>query len=195
MAIQLQDGTGTGNLVKVNGQNQLRTVAETQEMEHYHAREFSRVFVMPVTYTHDGSGVVLHMKNDSQRRNIVFHQVHMQVVGFTGGTAFPDSGNYLVLEYGPTRSSGGTLLTAANTRRDSGRVSDAVIYSDPTVSGTGEEIDRWYPKEDGDWIRMKREEAHIIGFNDTFQIRLVTDHTSGVVQVNVRYSEINLEIE
>lgn len=195
MSIQIADGTGKGFLTSVNEQNQLKTVAEEHTMEHFHAREYSRVFVIVDTYSFTGNSVVFHMKNDSQRRNIVFHEVFMQIMNPAGGTTFPSTNTYFVTEYGPTRSSGGELITAVNTRRDSGLLSDTTIYKGPTVSGTGEEIGRWYPKEDADWIKQKHEESFIMGFNDTFQVRLVTDHTSGTALVKIRFSEVNFDLE
>jgi hypothetical protein len=75
--------------------------------------------------------------------------------------------------------------------------SAAVTATDnnPTMAGTFLEFDRYYPASEADQLTYNKEGALVLGQNDTFEIRITSDHTSGVAQARISFIEYDPSVE
>jgi hypothetical protein len=187
MAFIIEDGHGTANKAKVNSDGQLTTQAETHELQHHISRTEGQVYqtVGRETAITNATQTILHIKNTSTTQLFTVSYIRVQLVGETGGTAVPDPATYFQFGFGRTYGSGGTAVTPINMNRTSGNVASLTAYNDsPTMAGTFTEIDAWYP--DGDNMHVfNKHGSLLLGFNDTFEIRLVTDHTAGLAYARI----------
>lgn len=195
MAFHIEDGTGSGRKVAVTSEFQLKTQAETQQLQHHISRNTGQVYqtVGRETAIAAATQTILHLKNTSTTKNMVITFMRMQLVGEAGGTAVPDPATYFQIGFGRTYSSGGTAVTPVNVNTNSGNVAAITAYDNsPVMAGTFTEIDAWYP--DGSAMQIFNKQGSVIlGFNDTIEVRLVTDHTSGLAYARLTSMFIDKE--
>lgn len=189
-SVRIEGGTGKGYDAAVTEDNQLKTVAESQSQQHYESYYNGRVYQAIVDIPINGNTVALHMTNDSQNRYMVATYIRLQTVELAGGTTLPDQNTYFTLSFDGTYSSGGQVVTPVNMRRDSGKLSDVSCYSNANITGDTEFFDRWYVESDYKEHTFNKEGSLILGFRDTMQITMNTDHTSGRVKARVAYMEV-----
>ena len=128
------------------------------------------------------------MKNTSSNSNMVITYLRHQVVGATGGTSFPNTSNYFTVGLTRTYASGGSTATPVNVFGGSGNTAEVTAYqSGPTLSGTAQEIDRWYTKSDGDMNTFNKEGALIIPPNQTMEVSYVGDRTGGTIYARISF--------
>jgi len=190
------EGPKRGTAVNVTKDGDLTTRAVVHELQHHHSREFGQVYQVigdDVTIA-NGINTLLHMRNDSSTHAVVISYIRLQSVDLAGGTAPPAATTYFQLGSGTTWTSGGTAVTPINVNRASGNTADVTAYDNtPTVGGTFVELDRWYPDADGAEQTYNKHGSIILGKNDTLEIRLVTDNTSGTGYCRVTFAMIELE--
>jgi hypothetical protein len=133
----------------------------------------------------NGTFVALHIRNTSIQRQLAIVTIRTQVLGLAGGTALPSSNTYLQCGYNRTYVSGGTAVVPVNMNRASGNAAEAVCYTNnPTLTGTFIESCRAYPDANGFLCEAASAAGGLIlGLNDTVEIRIVSDHTSGIIHV------------
>lgn len=189
MAEQIRDGTGTGNLVKVDSTNRLLVDAKSASLQHSISHDDQLAFqVVSAGTPTNGTTTITHIKNTSNTRNLIITFIRIQSLGLTGGTSIPDSSNYWSIRLGRTYVSDGSLLTPVNVSAGSSNSPEATIYnSNPTLTGTALEIDRYYPVSDGDKETYNKESALIVPPGQTFEIAYVGDHTSGTLYARVSF--------
>ena len=177
MGEQIRDGGGKGFLVKVTGENQLKTTAEVHSIQHHVSRVNGETYqvigdfasIVGSTYS------ILHLKNTNSIKKMCVSYIRVQAVGITGSTV-PDPDSYFQIGFGTTYSSGGTATIPVVLNRTSGKASGVTAYgNNPTVSGTFTEFDRWYLEGDGKMMVFNKEGSLFLGQNDTMEIRFVSD--------------------
>lgn len=178
-----------GTTARVNDEGNLNTRAITHSLQHHHSRNDGQVYqvIGDATVT-AGTNTVLHITNDSDTKWLIGTFIRMQSVDLAGGTAPPSANTYFQMGFGTTWSSGGIEVFPTNMNRTSGNEPSITAYDGlPTVTGTFTEIDRYYPDSDADQVTFNKAGSLILGKNDTLEIRLVTDNTSGTAYARVTF--------
>ena len=185
---------GSGDQARVSTDGQLFTQAENLPLQHYISRFRGQAYQFQMNHTISGTGtkVVGHIRNNSPTLSLVATFARLQAIGLTGGTTLPDDGNYWALGFGRTFSSGGTSTTPINMNRNSGNAAAVIAYdNNPTLAGTFDEFDRFYPT-DGGQFSFNKEGSLILGANDTLEFRFVTDHTAGELYARLTFLMMDL---
>jgi hypothetical protein len=198
MALQILDGQGRGYNAGVTAEGLLRVQAQTNALQFHHSREHEAAYQVQGDFAsvNNSTHTVLHLKNTSATKLVVVTYIRCQFLDYAGGTALPNVATYWGFGLNRTVSSGGTAVTPLNMNASSGN-SAAVTATDnnPTMAGTFAEFDRWYPKEEGQMLTYNKEGSLILGQNDTFEIRITSDHTSGVAQARISFIEYDPTLE
>ena len=184
----IRDGHGSGNLAKVSSDGRLRTYSKSASIQHVVSEHEEEAYQLIGTATlSSGTVCALHITNTSDELMIVTYLRH-QIVGATGGTAFPNTSNYFSVGLDATYTSGGSEATAVNVFVGSGNTAGITAYQgDPTLGGTKKEIDRWYTKADGDMNTFNKEGALIVPPNKTMCICYVGDQTGGTIYARISF--------
>ena len=181
MSFVIEDGTGKSSKAGVTKENQVLTQAENHELQHHISWNDGQAYQIlgEITTIAAATETVLHIQNTSSTKNFIVSYMRLQIAGESGGTALSDVATYFELGFGRTYASGGSSVTPVNMNQTSGNVASLTCYDESAVmAGTFTQFDKWYPGPD----QMQTYNKHgslILGFNDTLEIRLVTDHTAG----------------
>jgi hypothetical protein len=189
MSEQISDGSGKGYLAKVDSENRLFTYSKSASIQHVISDGDENAYQVVGSATlSSGTVTVLHITNDDTDKNMIVTYIRHQVIGATGGTAFPNSSNYFTIRLTRTYSSGGSAVVPVNVFSGSGKTAKVSCYdSGPTLAGTGLEIDRWYTKSDGDMNTFSKEGALIIPPNKTMEVSYIGDMTGGVIYARISF--------
>lgn len=126
--------------------------------------------------------VLLHFQNTSTTKFLAFTGIKHQLIGASGGTAFPNINNRLTMGFGRIYTSGGSQVTPINLKTASGNKAPCIIYNNnPTLSGTSSYIDDWYTKADGDMNVSPMDGSIILAPNSSFEIIYISDQTGGSI--------------
>jgi hypothetical protein len=180
MSFLIEDGTGGGYKAQVNSENQIKVQAEIHELQHHISRTHGKTYQIWGTETAVAATTqtILHINNDDTAQQFCVSYMRIQLAGESGGTALDSTTNYFQFGFGRTYGSGGTATTPVNMNRDSGNVANLTCYHEsPVMAGTFTEFDRWYPN--GSMMTYNKHGSIVLGYNDTLEIRLVSDHTAG----------------
>ncbi len=182
MGDTILDGTGDGHFAKVGADHRLRTYSKAASIQHVVSEDDQNAFqVIGTANLSAATVVVLHLTNNDTSENAIVTYLRHQIIAASGGTAFPNVSNYFRIAVGRMYSSGGTVATPVNVFSGSGKTTKVTCYQGgPTLTGTANEIDRWYTKADGDMNTFNKEGALIIPPNKTMEIAYVGDHTGGI---------------
>lgn len=185
----IADGTGRGNLAKVNDENRLLTDSISRTIQNYIAVEHEQTYQVIGTATlASGTVVGLHVLNTSSDKNLIVTYIRHQVIDPAGGTAFPNASNYFSLSLERTYSSGGSTATPINVTSGSANTAEVTAYQGaPTLAGTAQEIDRWYTKAEADMNIFNKEGALVVPPNHTIELSYVGDHTSGTLYTRLSF--------
>lgn len=189
MADTIRDGTGQGYLAKVNKDNQISVKSESESIQHTVSRNKQQAYQVIGTATlKNGTTNALHICNDASDKDLIVTYIRHQVIGQSGGTAFPNVSNYFKVSFGESYSTGGTEVTPVNVNKGSGNDADVTVYdNDPTLIGTATEIDRWYSKEEGDMNVLTKEGAVIIQPGRCMTLSYVGDQTAGTIYTRLSF--------
>ncbi len=123
MAEQIRDGTGTGHLARVNGDNRLQVNAVSSGRAHDRA-EVGDSYYVTSSYSATGNDEIFYIKNDSE---LALHIDHMRISTDTAAlfTVFKVTDG----------TAAGTALTAVNNLFSSGKTAEATILGDTAVTG------------------------------------------------------------
>ena len=185
----LEDGTGDSFKAKVDSENRLSTVAVTESFQQHisHTKEQAYQVIGTATLA-SGTVTALHIKNKSTTKNMFVTYIRHQIIHQAGGTAVPNVSNYCTVALGRTLSSGGSTATPVNIFSGSSKSAEATVTQGaPTLSGTADEIDRWYTKAEGDMDSFNKEGALIIPPSKTMEVSYVGDQTSGIIYSRVSF--------
>lgn len=172
----------TGRQARVTKNFQVRVQSESQPLQHYlSAFEESAYQSLGTATPTNGTTTVLHIENTSSTLSMVFTFIRLQAIALTGGTAVPNAANYWRFAFGRTWASGGTLATAVNVNRGSGKSAPATIYTGgPTLTGTALEFDRFYPTDQSQ-SSISKEGALILSPATSMEISFVGNNTGGTL--------------
>jgi hypothetical protein len=198
MGLQIIDGQGSGNVAGVTSEGLLRVQAQTNPLQFHHSREHGAAYQVQGDFAsvNNSTHAVLHLKNTSSTKVVVVTYIRCQFLDYAGGTALPNVATYWDFGLNRTVSSGGTAVTPVNMNAASGNAASVTATdNNPTMGGTFLEFDRYYPSSEADQLTYNKEGALILGQNDTFEIRITSDHTSGVAQARVSFLEYDPTLE
>jgi hypothetical protein len=198
MSIKILDGSGSGNTAGVTGEGLLRVQAQTNALQFHHSREHGSSYQVQGDFAsvNNSTHSVLHLKNDSATKLVVVTYIRCQFLDYAGGTALPNVATYWDFGLNRTVSSGGTAVTPVNMNANSGNAASITATdNNPTMAGTFAEFDRYYPTSEGDLLAFNEDGALILGQNDTLEIRITSDHTSGVAQARISFIEYDPTFE
>lgn len=187
MSFVIEDGTGSSTKAGVTSEHQILTQSENHELQHHVSWTQGQVYQVlgEITTIAAATETVLHIQNTSSTLDFIVSYMRLQIAGESGGTALSDIATYFELGFGRTYASGGTAQVPINMNQTSGNVAALTCYDEsPVMAGTFTQFDKWYPGAD----QMQTYNKHgslILGFNNTLEIRLVTDHTAGNALVRV----------
>lgn len=190
MSQAIKDGTGTGYHAAVNNRNQLLTESVSQSIQHYMSLAYQRAYQAGAVTTIGGAGTIpcLVLTNNHASRRMCVTYIRWEVIDPSGGTAYPSANSYMGLQHGQSRASGGTEVTPVNMYIGDGAVSGVTVYADnTTMTGTAVEIDRWYPKAEGEMNTWNKEGALIVPPGESIDLAYTTDNTGGLVYTRVSF--------
>jgi len=183
----IKSGVGNGYSAKVTDNNQLEVVSESKTLQHWRSINKGLVFqVIGDKATLSAATIpILHIQNTSAEKRLVITYIRLQQVGCSAA-GIDSTTHYFQTGFGRTYSSGGTAVTPVIVNRSSANVAEATCYdNNPTLAGTFQEIDRYYPSKASDAVVYNKEGSIILGLNDTFECRIVSADTQGDVYARV----------
>lgn len=183
------DGTGNAYKAKVGSDHRLRTYSKSASIQHVESEANEQAYqVIGLASLAATTVSVLHITNNDASRLMIVTYIRHQVIGASGGTAFPNESNYFQVGLGRTYNSGGSEAIPVNVSSGSGNTANIIAYQGgPTLDGTIKEIDRWYTKSDGDMNTFNKEGALIIQPNNTMEISYTGNHTSGGIYGRISF--------
>lgn len=169
--------------------HQVRTRAEIHSLQFHASFMHNGAYQVIGDFNalNNSTHTLLHIKNNSSDP-IALTFARMQIINAAGG-AFDDA-TFFQLGFGTEVASGGTAVTPVQLNRQSNTpLSITATDNNPTMTGTFIEIDRWYPEGNGKEQIYRKLGSIILADNDTMEIRVTTDHTSGLGYA--RFSLVN----
>ena len=187
--MKIESGTGNGSWAGVDDGHRILTRAENYPYQHVISDKEEQAYQALGTATlASGSVCALHLRNTSTDRNIVVTYIRHQIIDPTGGTTIPNAANYFSLTTGRTYVSGGASVTPVNVHLGSPNAADVTAHdSNPTMTGSSQEIDRWYTKAEADMNSFNKEGALIINPGQGLECCYVGDKTSGLLYTRVSF--------
>lgn len=184
MGIQIEDGTGGGQLAGVTA-NKLRVLSVNvpftlhQTLDPHHLNVYN---VIGTVTPASGTVVSLFIQNNSSLY-LCIDRIMVQAVAISGGSAVPNTGAYMKIGFGRTYSAGGVSITPVNLNRSSGNSASATAYQNPTLAGTSTEIYRWYIEAANSKFDIVPQggDSIILGNTNTIEISYVSDNTAGTI--------------
>lgn len=197
MGFQILDGTGSGYSVKVDSNNEMLVKSNSSSLQHIVSLRDGESYqvVGDFASVNNSTHTVLHLKNTSSTKYVVITYIRAQTVDLAGGTAAPNAGLYWQLGTGTTVSSGGTAVIPVNVNFTSGNVANATCTdNNPTMAGTFTEIDRYYIQSESDTVTYNKEGSIVLGKDDTLELRVTADSTSGTAYARVSFYYEDIEV-
>lgn len=181
--MKIESGTGNGRYAAVDNSNRLVVAAVSLPRQHVVSKVDNDAYQIIGTATPaNGTVNVLHLANNTSDKTYTVTYIRNQIVDPAGGTALPSAANYWQMGFGLSYSSGGSAVSAVNAFAGASKTPGAIAYdSNPTLSGTFDEIDRYYFKADGDVETYSKNGSLIIPPGRSLTARFVGDNTSGTV--------------
>lgn len=192
MGFTIEDGAGKGYSVEVTDELQLNVQSENHELQHHESLHNARVYqvIGEVKGLNNNTYTTLHLDNDVNKKMTVSF-VRLQTVNLSNKATLPSSGTYFQIGKGRTYSSGGSDTTPTNMNFTSNKTANVTAKTDnPTMTGTFTEFDRWYPTSTEDMMIFNKQGSIIMGQNDSIEVRLVTESTSGTAYSRITFMYI-----
>ena len=192
MGLQIEDGTGSGQLAQVSD-NRLRAFAVNVSLTNHISVETDEQTVFTAVGTAtvvSGTVVVLHVINNDSSNLLVLDRLYVQGVGMGG---LPVSTAFFSLGYGRTVTSGGTSVTPINQNRTATKVANVTTTaSNPNMTGTFVESHRWFVQANGEAFELINPASNdiILGRSNTVEIQL-SSQTSGTVLTVMKFFMTN----
>ncbi len=195
MTLMVKDGTGKGYLAKVSKDNHLQVESVAETIQHHISKEEQQAYQLIGTANLAAAAVVcLHIKNTSSTRILVGTYIRHQIIDQSGGTALPNVSNYFKISFDRIYSSGGSSITPVNMYAGSGKAAEVTAFgSAPTLTGTANEFDRWYTKQEADMNVFIKEGSIILPPGQTMELAYVGDQTGGIIYSRLSFIMRKLE--
>lgn len=175
MPDMIRDGTGSGFLLEVTDENQIKVVSESHSLQHHVSRHFGQTYqaLSIDTGITAQTQTLLHLKNTDADRALVISFIRMQAITDTANK--PVAGEFFEMGFDRTVASGGTTTVPVNMNKKLNNVAKVTATGiDPTMTGTFAAIDRIYNKASGEEYVFNKEGSIILGLNNTFEVRFVS---------------------
>jgi hypothetical protein len=182
----IEDGKGSGKKARVDAANRLVTNSRSESIQHYTSHEEENAYqVLNVVPLVPGEVVAQHFYNNDPENEMILTYIRHQVI--ESDATLPNDENYFSIAFGREYVSDGLEITPVNVFNGSGNEADVTVYcSNPTLSGTAVEIDRWYTKEVGDMNVFNKEGSVVIGTGQTIEFRYIGTGT-GLLYTRVSF--------
>ena len=177
MAIQIEDGLGTGERVGTSDQR-LNVSSRTNPRSAYVSHDDGECFSWSHRYDYDAADTILLVANESTTKLLYVCGV---IVGSDTATEFT-----VHCPAYPTLA--GTEIDGVNMNRTSGKEPDASAYGDETGNTQANVIERGFVVANGQQ-RLSMDGRVILGYHDCVAVDLVTAGTMAVVTIIGYYEE------
>lgn len=191
--MKLIDGTGHGYGLRVDETNHAHVRSVSQSAQSYVSLANGEAYqAIGVATLASGTTTGLYVKNTSADQSLIFTFIRHQIIGATGGTAFPNASNYFHISTGRSYDSGGSVATPVNVHIGQSFEAAAEVYdSAPVLTGTAIDIDRWYTQTDGDMSVFNKSGALILAPGQSLEFSYTGDHTAGTLYVRASFVFVN----
>ena len=185
----IDSGSGNGFSANVNAEKRLEVAATTTSRQHVISKTNQKSFqVFGESTAANGTVNVLHLRNQTPDQTFTVTYLRMVAVDLAGGTAVPSAGNYFSVVGGEEYSSGGVATTASSVYVGSSVTDSSTHYDDnPTLTGSGDTYDKFWPSGDADERAYRKEGSLIIPPGESLTIKFTGDNTSGTLYARVSY--------
>ncbi len=185
----ITDGKGTGYRARVDNSNRLLVRSFSETIQHSVSHNEGQAYqIIGEATLSSGTTTALHIKNISSTKDLIITYLRHQIIDQSGGTAFPNVSNYYRISLGRIYDSEGTEVTPVNLNTNSANSAEVTVYNDdPSLTGTANEIDRWYTKAEGDMNTFNKEGSIILGQNGTLELSYIGDQTSGTIYTRLSF--------
>ena len=175
MAIQIEDGTGTGFKAKVESDNALLVDAHTIPRTAFVSESDGQSYAWISTDATAAAEESISVQNTSDDKNL-----HIQKVIFAGVEATVHA---VLLVTGGTPA--GTVITGVNLNKASSNTAAATAFGDNAVTGSvvGDIIAQAYHQAVGS-VTIDFDGSVILGQDDTIAVRTIAG-TAGIVYVTI----------
>jgi hypothetical protein len=167
MGLQIEDGGGSGNLVRVDD-FRLAVTARTNPWFAYVSRDTEDSYTWTHTYDYDANDTILLLSNSSTTKNL---HIHFIAIGSDTSTEFA-----LHCPAYPTLA--GTAITGININRTSGKAADVECYGDETGNTRANVLIYGMVMANTNSL-LPIEGSIILGYHDCIAIDLVTAGAKG----------------
>lgn len=176
----IEDGQGSGKKAKVDSDNRLVVNARSESIQHYTSQEEENAYqIMNVLDVTPGTTVSQHFTNNDPTLDMVITYIRHQVI--ESDIALSNKNNYFRIAFGREYVSGGLEIKPVNVFKGSGEEADVTVHcSNPNLTGTAIEIDRWYTKDVCDMHSFNKEGSVVIGTGQTVEFGYVGTFTGSL---------------
>lgn len=196
--MKIESGAGNAKEAAVDKHLRLEVQSESASIEHTISKRDGQAYQINGTATVANTTVVIgHVKNTSSTRAMIINHINWQVLDISGGSAIPNANNFLCIQHGRSFSTGGSAITPVNLKVGSGNAADVIAYdSNPTLTGTATQIDRWYPKASGDHMEFEAYQTGtmIVDPGKEIEFSYVSDHLGGTVFVSLGFTMEDIDL-
>jgi len=176
--MRIEDGTGKGNVAKVDDENRLRTYSVVEnEMSHVSENDGLAFSWTIVGYNYTAGDTILLVRNDSDK------DLHIQKVMYGS-----DAATKVQIHRPANATLAGTAVVGVNANSKSGNVAEATAYANETGTVQGDILCEDYVAA-GQQKEKDMGGAVILGKNDCIAIDLVTVGTDCMATITGFYHD------
>jgi hypothetical protein len=170
--MQIEDGTGHGNKVRVDDENRIRTYSVVEEEITHSSEDEGEAYVWVASKNIDATDSIIWLRNDSTTKELMIHCISVSTDA---------AGSFFI--YCPTGTTAdGDTVAGVNMNRGSGNVALATCRSDATGTTPANYIYYGHCRAD-ETICIEFHGALILGYLDEVAVD-ITDEP-GLAQANI----------
>ena len=177
MAIQIEDGLGTGERVGTSDQR-LNVSSRVNARSSYVSKDDGQTFVWTHRYDYDAGDTILLVANESTTKDLFICNVK---IGSDTATEF-------VVHCPVYPTLAGTEIDEVNVNRTSGKSADASAYGDETGNTQANVVARGFVAANT-MVNLAIDGRLILGYHDCVAVDLVTAGTMATVAICGWYEE------
>jgi hypothetical protein len=158
--MKIEDGVGSGKLVKVTPRNRLDVSSAAFAEVHLVAAKDAQTYLWTSSYSATSGDEIIYVKNTSKTKLLIIDEI---ILGCVATAQFA--------VYTATGTAAGTSITGRNTNRTSGNTADVTSLGDAAVTGLtiGDRLSiTRVPANDSKVLDLK--DAIILGLDDAITI-------------------------
>lgn len=184
--MKIEDGTGTGKVVKVTATNKMEVRAVSIAHQHNVSEQNSLAFQTSATLAIANTKTnIMLIQNSSDTQDMVITYLRLATIG----AAAANAAAFWTIETGGSYASGGTAITPTNMKTGSSVSASGLFYnaagSSIVTAGTHVEIDRNYASNE--MVKYNKEGALILPKNQSLLITHTGSTTAGTAYCRVSF--------